>query len=240
MVSVLGWRVTTVHAQLFAPTRPICIPGIRGNFPHSLQQAASIIPRIGVGAFGGSTYSSGLSSTHISRDSGRVDRMFLSCKWACLLVRLGVWTTAEVGQWNIFSSHFWIGRKVLTMITVPLWEALPGGGLCTLLGAGVLWGYIRFLLPSRAGTKTLGVPSPFALSAIILNPYLPESQTHLTNGGPVWEVMPRALICFTITFALSQAASCSDPQFHMCPFFSRQFKGQKHCASWEIKACPNP
>lgn len=38
-----------------------------------------------------------------------------------------------------------------------------------------------FLTPFRAGTKSLRVLSPSVVSATVLNPYLLESQTHLTQ-----------------------------------------------------------
>ena len=42
--------------------------------------------------------------------------------------------------------------------------------------------------------------------------------------------MPGALICFIGVFAFSKQACCSDPQSHMCPFFTRQYEVQRHCA----------
>lgn len=43
------------------------MPGISGNFPHSLPTV--VATGKGMGAFGGFTHSMGPSSTHISRDS---------------------------------------------------------------------------------------------------------------------------------------------------------------------------
>ena len=45
----------------------------------------------------------------------------------------------------------------------------------------LLYGYIGFLPPSIAGTKILGDLFPSFVSAAVPNPYLLESQTHLTQ-----------------------------------------------------------
>lgn len=52
------------------------MPGFSGNFPTSSLQAARTATKIGEGALGGSTGSTGPKRTHISRDSGQADRGF--------------------------------------------------------------------------------------------------------------------------------------------------------------------
>lgn len=57
----------------------------------------------------------------------------------------------------------------------PLYEAIRGGTLCTMLGAVALWGYVGFLLPSRTGSKILEVFSSSVVSVRVPNVYLSES-----------------------------------------------------------------
>lgn len=48
-----------------------------------------------------------------------------------------------------------------------------------MLGIVALWGHIRFLSPSRAGTKVLGALSSSVVSATVSHPYLLELQIYL-------------------------------------------------------------
>lgn len=101
----------------------------------------------------------------------------------------------------------------------------------SLSGAPALWGCIRFLTPSRAGTKTLGALSPSVVSAMV-----PESQTHLTQMvALLWE-LSKALICFISIFTFSKGkAYCSEPQSHLSSSFTSKCKGRRNCARWGIK-----
>lgn len=74
-----------------------------------------------MGAFGGSIYSSGPSSTHSFRENELVDKILLCCKLACRLVKLGVWAMAEVSQWNIFLND---EKGSSYHDTLLLWERL--------------------------------------------------------------------------------------------------------------------
>ena len=76
-------------------------------------------------------------------------------------------------------------------------------------GAPVLWGQLRFLSPSRAGTQVPGAHPP--VSATAPDHILPEPQTHLTHSSPAQE-LPTALICFT-SFAFSRWLATLTP----CP-----------------------
>lgn len=51
--------------------------------------------------------------------------------------------------------------------------------------------------------------------------------------------MPRAFICFPSS-SDSQRGLASDPQFHVCPVFIRQYKGWRHWARCRIKILQNP
>lgn len=117
-------------------------------------------------------------------------------------------------------------------------QATPRGALSTLLTVVVLWGYIRFLAPSRTEIKILRLLSPSVDSAIVPNACLLESQIYLTQRV-YWEIMG-ALICFTSIFVFSKETCCSDPQSHTCPLFTKQNKVQRHCARWSIKVLQNP
>lgn len=44
---------------------------------------------------------------------------------------------------------------------------------------------------------------------------------------------------FHYIFAFSKAACSSDPGLHPCPFFTRWYKGQRHCDRWETKVLQN-
>lgn len=103
-------------------------------------------------AFEGSAFSAVPGSTHISRNSVLVDRVLLCCnkrttssKWEFEPHQRGVSGT--------YSHPPLVGREVLTVICCPR-EGLYL--LCALLGAVALLRYVRFLTPSRAGTKILG------------------------------------------------------------------------------------
>ena len=146
------------------------------------------------------------------------------------------------GGWmeHIFNPS--LGRKGSSYhdIAVPSWEAQPGGALITLLGAIALWEYIRLLPPSRAGTKILRVLSFSAVSATVPNPILSRTtDISNSNDSPAWE-MPRALICFTSIVAFSMAVCSFDRLSHTGPLFTRNYKGQRHCARWGIKVLQDP
>ena len=59
-------------------------------------------------------------------------------------------------------------------------QALAGGPKCHPTQAVALWGYIRFLFLSRARNSILGALCLSFVSVTAPDPYLPESQTHVT------------------------------------------------------------
>ena len=100
---------------------------------------------------------------------------------------------AEVGRWT--------GREVLTMTCCSFTRGSTWRSAVYPVGAVVLWGCIKFLPPSRAGTKTLGVLSPFCFlchSAQCIPSRVTDTSN--SNGIPASE-MPTTLICFTSIFA---------------------------------------
>lgn len=132
-----------------------------------------------MGAFGGSTYSSGPRSTYSFRENELVDKILLCCRLACHLVKVGVWAMAEVSQWNIFLNHPLMRRKVLTMMRCSFgrdstWRstAYPARSCCCM-------GYVGVLSPTKAESRILGVPSPFVVSVSVQS--IPSRVTDTSN-----------------------------------------------------------
>ena len=79
-----------------------------------------------------------------------------------------------------------------------------------------------FLFPPGAETQVLEGLFFFCLSHSAQ--VIPFRVTYMANsdGSPAQE-MPRDLICFTNIFIFSEVTSCSDPQSHTCPLFTRWY-----------------
>lgn len=173
------------------------------------------------------------SSTHISRDSGPVDRVLLCCKEACHLAKVRIWAMSEVGQWNIFSAHPLKRREILRMICCPSWESLPGRALCTLLGAVALWSYIEFLPPFRAGTKFLEY-FLLLLSLLWCPIHAFQSHRYMQLKWQPYLGDAQSFNPFHWYFCLSKVACCSELQsLHTCPSFTRQYKKRRQLPDGE-------
>lgn len=142
----------------------------------------------------------------------------------------------EVGGWNIFSIYPFIGREVLTIICCSLWKALHEE----------CYVYCRELLLYEGISgfcplpEYLGVFSPFVCLCHSVQ-LIPSKVTDPSNSNdsPAWKML-RVLIYFINIFTFSKAACCSNPQSHMCYFFTRQHMGQRHYVRLGIKILPNP
>lgn len=150
--------------------------------------------------------------------------MLLCCKKTCHLVKVGFWAMTEVNRWNILSTHSLLGRKV-TIICCPLVSSSTwgGGAVYTARNDYFMGGITGFwpLLELRPKPRN----SHSCCFCHSVQPILcGVMETSNSNASLTWE-MPKALICFTSTFAFSKAACCSDPRCHRCPFLTRQYKG---------------
>lgn len=86
--------------------------------------------------------------------------------WSCTLSfplskpRLNPFRTVQLLVQRVNSqAHEWSPTKPLSKARwllwfIPLWDAWPGGALCTLLGAVAPWEYIEFLPLSSLGSKS--------------------------------------------------------------------------------------
>lgn len=95
-------------------------------------------------------------------------------------------------------------------------------------------GPVRFLPPSRAGTKILGAPSPSRVSATVPGRSCRVTDTSDSNGG----LLGRGpeLSSASRVFLLLRGGWCSDLRSHTCPSSSRRYEGWGHCARWEQKS----
>ena len=138
---------------------------------------------------------------------------------------------------NGWGPYIITNQTMLSSASWMLYERLPGGELCVLRSL-CSWGYTG-LCPPRAESCILWALSPCVLfSATGPNPYLLESQTHLTQWQPCLEDV-QSFVCFIHIFAFSRRLVAL-PSAHTGLFFTRPHKGQRHCARWGIKVLQTP
>lgn len=146
-------------------------------------------------------------------------------------LRVGVWAAAEVGQWNVLSTHTSTGRGILTMVGYSCLRGCPWrsahvhGWELSLYGA--VWGFC--LLPGWG--QILGVFAPSVVSATASYLQTPSGVTGTAdpNGSPLLET-PELRFASPVCLPSLKGPCCSEIQSHTCPLFPSWYKGGRHCA----------
>lgn len=162
--SVGGWLDGSCHPGRWMVLARAILYQAPARTSHIPLQIAGADSGIGMGAFGGSVYSTGLIIA-ASLKTRLLDRVFLrrehAVQWG------GGWAVGEAGRWNM-SIHSLVRREVLTVTGCSLVREL-----CSLSIIAVLLESIWYLLPSIIGSKTQGALFPFAVCARMPSPCLP-------------------------------------------------------------------
>ena len=99
-------------------------------------------------------------------------------------------------------------------------------------------GHIRFLIPSRARTKSLGGTLSFCCLYQGTQP-MPSRVTDTCNSnGTQLERCPE-LSSMLLEFCLLKSSLLFQFPVLMCPFFPTWYKRGWHCVKWGIKVLPN-